>query len=64
LLSVFIVRLAVLGSLTSRQVNQQELTCRLSPFFMHFDLADGVAATWSVVGFSGMGSTDTVAETD
>ena len=53
-LSVFVVTLAVLGTLTTCEVYEQELTALLDCLLLYFDLGDRVTSTRSIVGLGRM----------
>lgn len=63
-LSLFVVALAVLGSLTSSQINKKQLSTLSHSFLLDFDLGDSVRPTGSVICLRGMSGPDRVSLLD
>jgi len=63
-LSLFVVALAVLGSLTSSQINKKQLSTLSHSFLLDFDLSDSVRPTGSVISLRGMSGPDRVSLLD
>jgi hypothetical protein len=53
-LSVFVVALAVLGSLRTCKINEKELTTIFDTLFLDLDLSNGMTSTGCIVGFGCM----------
>ena len=59
-LPILVVTHAVLSSLTTRQVHEQQFAALLDTLLLNLDLRDRMASTRCIVGLGGMGSSHLV----
>lgn len=53
-LTIFVIALAVLGSLGSSKIDKQEFTTIFDPLFLNFDLSDSMTSTRSIISLGSM----------